>query len=37
MTDLDIVIQELPRLASGFANTLLLFAISTWARSCSAR
>ena len=29
MTDLDIVIQELPRLASGFANTLLLFAIST--------
>jgi polar amino acid transport system permease protein len=29
MTDLDIVIQELPRLASGFANTLLLFVIST--------
>jgi polar amino acid transport system permease protein len=29
MTDLDIVIQELPRLTSGFANTLLLFVIST--------
>ena len=28
MTDLDIVIQELPRLARGFGNTLLLFTVS---------
>ena len=28
MTDLEIVIQELPRLARGFGNTLLLFAVS---------
>ena len=28
MTDLEIVLQELPRLARGFANTLLLFGIS---------
>ena len=28
MSDLEIVLQEWPRLASGFGNTLLLFAIS---------